>query len=61
MSARPTLTIDESPAGSWRAELARRAGESVVCAACRQSTCNHTDAEYQGLVPELRGRNGDRS
>ena len=49
-SPRPS-SIDDSPAGSWRAEIAWREGQPVTCAACRQSVCQHSDLEYQGLVP----------
>lgn len=38
---------DRSPPGSWRAALAQNA----VCAVCRQQVCEHSDVEYQGLVP----------
>lgn len=57
----PTLTIDTSPPGSWRAELALAAGEPASCALCRQSICNHTDAEYQGIAPPISAATGDRS
>ena len=50
IAPRPS-SIDDSPAGSWRAEIARREGQPVTCAACRQSVCCHSDLEYQGLVP----------
>jgi hypothetical protein len=42
-----TLTIDDSPPGSWRAALEPNGS----CAACRQRECSHPDVVYQGLVP----------
>lgn len=48
MSAAQTVTIDDSPAGSWRAALNR---EGACCAACRQSECGHSDMVYQGVLP----------
>lgn len=47
----PPSPIDDSPPGSWRAELARREGQPTRCAACGQSVCSHPDAIYQGIVP----------
>ena len=41
----------ESPEGAWRAAL----NPDAVCAVpnCRQTHCDHTDLEFQGLVPEV--------
>lgn len=38
---------DKSAPGSWRAALDPKA----VCAVCRQQVCEHSDLEYQGVVP----------
>lgn len=56
----PTLTIDTSPPGSWRAEIAHREGKPTACAVCRQSTCEHTDAEYLGPARPRHPQSGDR-
>ena len=48
MKANPTVTIDTSPAGSWRAAQNR---EGASCAACRQNVCGHSDMIYQGVMP----------
>lgn len=48
MSREGTVTIDESPAGSWRRALDP---EGTCCAACGQNECRHSDLEYQGVVP----------
>jgi len=41
-----TARIDHSPPGSWRSALQPDAS----CAVCGQSTCAHSDVEYQGLL-----------
>lgn len=40
--------IDESPPGTWRAALTP---DGPPCAVCRQNVCDHSDLEYQGLMP----------
>lgn len=49
------LTIDTSPAGSWRRALDP---EGPACKGCGQNECDHTDAEYQGLIPPYLPDNG---
>lgn len=48
MIAGRTVTIDDSPAGSWRAALGPA---GACCAACRQRECGHSDMVYQGVMP----------
>ena len=43
-----TVTIDTSPAGSWRRA---RDPEGPSCKACGQNECGHSDAVFQGIVP----------
>lgn len=47
MSELSNLPIDESPSCAWRSAL----DPAASCAACGQSICDHSDLEYQGLLP----------
>lgn len=45
------MTTDTtSPAGSWRAAI----DPDSTCAVCKQRVCEHSDVEFQGIVPDVK-------